>query len=102
MGSLRQRTVSQILRLPLQLKLAAVVLIAAAVSAGISSRSARLAVSASEPAMGGTDVSEQETPAKPIEDAYEAARKGDIGAYINEFAGGAQSALRQVRSEKGD
>jgi hypothetical protein len=42
------------------------------------------------------------SPVKPVEDAFEAARKGDLDAYLDQFTDPLKSQMLRLRTEKGD
>jgi hypothetical protein len=98
-------------KLPPQLLLAALVLLAALASGVVShlGQRARGSEAAAPPAASprkddaATDeAGEAAALARPVEEAFEAARAGDLEAYLAQFAGSLRSELARTRAEKGD
>lgn len=96
---------------PLQLRLAALVLVAAGVSALYAGYAGRAPYSGGElpapsaPPEVATEVSDPEAGAalsRPVEEAFDAARRGDLETYLAQFGEPLRGQLTQTRGEKGD
>ena len=95
---------------PIQFALIALVL-AAALASAITSRFRQAPAQDSAEAVNAISrlpfsstppVEEGITPAQPIEDAFEAARHGDLDGYLAQFTDSLQAQLARTRAEKGD
>jgi hypothetical protein len=90
---------------PPQLRLAALVLAAALASAAyhrLSVPGSRLPAPSFQLSSGREPRAASREPSQRIEDAFQAARKGDLDGYLAQFADPLRAQLARTRAERGD
>jgi len=110
MGKLLRRLLPANRKITPQVALVGLVILAALVSALFPQRrvvpstesAAAIDAISQQPPSASPPVVEEASPLQPVEDAFEAAHKGDLDTYLAQFAEPLKTELARIRTEKGD